>query len=454
MKIALKRRNKKRSAFFGGLIFTFFIFFLQTGTSVSEQIPTAIVEIDFSKSVKTKSMSGFLHSVGRAQPSDEMILPLKPKQWRTGEKDVFIYERIKKSGARAQIVLSDFWGYPGLNTSRKWAYQAGDEFEDFVRQTARAYASKEIIWDVWNEPDDPRLPFWKGTFRQFCETYLRAYKILREELGQDAMIGGPSFSRYNKTLLKQFLDFCVANNCEVNFLSWHELDDRKITGIADRLSEARRIFVDNPEYASLKIKEIQINEITGSRAQNNPAAILGYFYYLEKGGADGASKACWENSAEQYNCYNDSLDGLLTPKFEPTAAWWIYKIYADGADSRVASETSNPQVVALGSTNSETKNSIQVIVGYFKESRVVPNKIDVSLNLKNLGVKLLMNENAQIGVRKIQDTGEKAVKSLELVSQKNVNLTSSFLNVNLNNVSLGEVYLITVTLKAGGNESQ
>jgi hypothetical protein len=450
LKFVLNKNKKEKAVLFCLIILFFFLSLPQNGANLAEQTSNALVEVNFSKATPVNSMSGFLHSIGADKPADKMISPLKPKQWRTGETNPAIYERLKKSGARIQIVLSDFWGYPGLNTNRKWAYQTGREFEDFVRQTARAHNSKQIIWDVWNEPDDLRLPFWKGTFSQFCETYLRAYRVLREELGPDAVIGGPSFSRYNKSRIKEFLDFCAANGCEVNFLSWHELDDRKITGIADRLNEARALFIDNPAYKKLKIKEIQINEIVGSPAQNKPGAILGYFYYLEKGRADGASKACWENSGGDYNCYNNTLDGLLKAEnLLPTASWWIYKVYADGVESRVESSTTNPHLVALGSAQSGSPHKAQVLIGYFRESSSQPIRANVSLKLINLNnLPFISNlKEVRIRIEKIPNIGEREIQNLEFLSEGNFPLRNNSVQIPIENVSVGEAYLVTVSEK-------
>lgn len=431
------------------IIFICCVALLQTGSSRFEQIDRAEIEVDFSLPViKVKSMSGFLHSAGGENPAENMIAPLKPKQWRIGEFDPAVYKRIVKIGARPQIVLSDLWGYPALNPKIRPPYQNFTEYENFVRKIARENKSKDVIWDIWNEPEDPKLPFWRGTFDEFCETYRRSYKVLREELGADAVIGGPSFSRYDKVLLKRFLDYCVVNDCEVNFLTWHELDDRKITGISDRLKEARELFVENPAYAKLKIKEIQINEIVGSGAQNNPGAILGYFYYLEKGGADGASKACWENTGGDYNCYNNTLDGLLTPKtFQPTAAWRLYKTYADGVESRISAATSNPRVVVLASVNSDTEDTAQMLIGYFRQSASDSLAANVSINLKNTGSLPFVSgeSNINLNIRKIPNTGERPLAELKPVSENSYRPENNSLHIKLENISDGEAYLITVT---------
>lgn len=426
----------------------YFLFFLIAALQTEKQTfgQTAAVYIDFAKPARVKSMSGFLHSMDAVKPPDSLVLPLKPKQWRTSETDPAVYDRIKKSGARTQIVLSDLWGYPGLNSDREWAYQSYAGFEEFVRQIARRHKSNEIIWDIWNEPDDPRLPFWKGTFEQFCETYRRAYKILRQELGPDVMIGGPSFSRYDKNLLTKFLDFCRVNNCEVNFLSWHELDERAITSIPERLDEAHKLFLENPKYSRLKIKEIQINEIIGGDAQYNPGVILGYFYYLEKGKADGASKACWENLLQQSNCYNNSLDGLISKDFRPRAAWWTYKIYADGAESRVESAATNPKVAALGSARSDKPDKAQVLIAFFKESGREPPTINVSIKLNNLNNLPFIAgaEKVRVKIEKIPDTGEKALESPVFVSEKDFIMSNNSLQIVLDKISVNEVFLVTV----------
>ncbi|MGI8493916.1 MAG: GH39 family glycosyl hydrolase, partial [Pyrinomonadaceae bacterium] len=224
--------------------------------------------------------------------------------------------------------------------------------------------------------------------------------------------------------------------------------DRKITGIAERLKEARELFAGNPAYAKLKIKEIQINEIIGNSAQNNPGAILGYFYYLEKGKADGASKACWENSAGDYNCYNNTLDGLLTPKtFQPTAAWRLYKAYADGVESRISAATSNPRVVVLASVKSDTEDTAQILIGYFRQSASDSLTANISINLKNTDSLPFISGESEVNlkIQKIPATGERPLEELKPVSENSYPLENNSLHIKLENISAGEAYLITVT---------
>lgn len=420
------------------------------------------VVVDFSQpQPATRSMSGFLGGGGitQAAPTAGVILPLQPRHWRLPPDDnqltinPMTQDRIASSGARIQFMLGYSWRN-SHNTTRPWPYENYAAYEDFVTQLARANASRQItMWDVWNEADRPSLGFWGGTLEQFFETYRRTYQILRRELGPDVLIGGPSFTHYNRIWLTQFLDYCNSNGCEVNFLSWHEFSDRQITSISDRIAEARSLFVNNPAYASLRIREIQINEVIGSFNQYSPSAMWGYFYYPEKGGADGAAKACWNDSLGSGNCGNGSLDGLVTPGAgEPRAAWWAQKTYADGADSRVLSTTSNPQVVALGSSRSASSSAAQVLVSYFRATPDdSPPVSSVSVELERLDSLSFIGASGAVRVKveKIPSTGEAVVWALEPMSEREYPVVAGTANIPLDPVRPDDAYVLTITNATG-----
>ena len=71
-------------------------------------------------------------------------------------------------------------------------------YDSIIRSVVRSTRGKQVMFDVWNEPDPhfdkptDKGAFWGGTEEQFFETYARTAKIIREELGPDAMIVGPS----------------------------------------------------------------------------------------------------------------------------------------------------------------------------------------------------------------------------------------------------------------------
>jgi xylan 1,4-beta-xylosidase len=399
------------------------------------------VTVDFGLPAATTSMSGILHGIDPTKPPDSSIKPLKPKLWRAGRLD--IYDRVIASGAEFQLLVSDLWGY-GSNP-KGWPYQNYPAWEAFIRQLAQQNKGKKIIWDIWNEPD-LKNPFWKGSREQFFETYKRAYKILREELGPSAIIGGPSISTYNKEYLRDFLDYCKANKLEVNFLAWHELNDTLILFVDDHVIDARRNFLQSPSYRELKLQKLYVNEIVGELAQYQPGEILGYFYYLESGQADGACRACWDTVGavnKTSNCFNNTLTGMVTPNsFEPRAAWWAYKAYADGVNSRVLSRSNLDRLVALAS-KSNAEGKAQVLLGYF--DRNFSSATTVTLNLRNLQqLGIQPGQKVTLKLEKIPNNREGSVQKLVTVKEENVSLSSDSLTYTIPNFQVHEGYLLTV----------
>ena len=181
------------------------------------------------------------------------------------------------------------------------------------------------------------------------------------------MIGGPSIAApYDKEFLTQFLDYCVANSCEVNFLSWHELSDgdSTIPAIPQHVADARSSFQNNPVYASLHLQRIDLNEVVGPIATRNPGGILAYLASVEASGADGAAKACWADSLGNPECSPNSLDGLVTLDGKPRSGWWVYKTYADGVASRILSTSTDLRIACLASSTSEATSLPQLVIGY------------------------------------------------------------------------------------------
>ena len=399
------------------------------------------VTVDFGQSATgITSMSGFLHGIDPTKPPDSSVKPLQPKLWRVGRLDV--YDRVIASGAEFQLLVSDLWGY-GSNP-KGWPYQNYPAWEAFIRQLAQQNKGKKIIWDIWNEPD-LKNPFWKGSREQFFETYKRAYKILREELGPSAVIGGPSISTYNKEYLTAFLDYCKANKLEVNFLAWHELNDTIILFVDDHVFDAKRNYQQSPFYKELKLQKIYVNEIVGELAQYQPGEILGYLYNLEYAKADGACRACWDTTGAKKvsNCFNNTLTGTVTPNtFEPRAAWWTYKAYADGVNSRVLSRSDNDRLIALAS-KSNPEGKAQVLLGYF--DRNYSSATTVTLNLANLqALGIQSGQKVSLKLEKIPNNLEGAVQKLVTVKEEQISAGSGSLTYTIPNFNVHEGYLLTV----------
>ncbi len=303
-------------------------------------------------------MSGFLHALSETQPADSSVAPLKPRLWRSDFRRAPV-GRARRLGARYSVVLSDLWGYPKDGWAGKGPpWRDLRAWERFVRGVARQHRGEDLIWDIWNEPDSKE--YWSGGRRRFLRTYAVADRALRAELGPGAQIGGPSLSGYIPEYLRAFLDRCLRERCRVSFIAWHEAPRPwvPLRTIPAHLADARQRFLGDPRYAALGLREIHVNEFTGETDRDFAGEAVAYLSGLERGGADLAVRACWTPP----DCSPAGLDGLLSPTDgRPRATWWVHRWYSDGADARVASESTDESIAVLASV---IGGRAQVLLGH------------------------------------------------------------------------------------------
>lgn len=132
-----------------------------------------------------------------------------------------------------------------------------------------------------------------------------------------------------------------------------------MVSLGDDLAEARREFLDDPRCAPPGMRGIVVNEFAFFLHDLLPAENLGFLYHREEGGVLRGARACWGT------CFEDSLDGIITPDTkEPRAVWWAFRAYADGVDSRVASASNDRQIVPIASRAGADPDFAQVLIGH------------------------------------------------------------------------------------------
>jgi xylan 1,4-beta-xylosidase len=324
----------------------------------------ATLSADFGASETPNLKVGFLHNLSASAPSDEMLLPLRPTAWRSNEASA-PSGRVRALGATPTIVLSDHWSYPAHGwrpAGPPWTRPEG--FAEWVRQFAQRFKGRGLsYWDIWNEPDF-RI-FWDGTREQFYETFAIAERVLREELGADARIVGPSTSMWRLDWIEGLADFCLERGCSFDAVSWHDLPDdmRSLPRLSGRVESTRRLL-SQPRYQPLGVREFHVNEIMGQGVQFMPGAAVGYFSELEAGRADVAIKSCWPDSRARVNCEGQTLDGLLDwDTGRPRSLWYTWRAYADGRSSRVRSRSRDPRIAVLASRSSRRSGEAQLLLG-------------------------------------------------------------------------------------------
>lgn len=443
----------------------FALLYLTCAAAMAQSNPNnAAVTVNFGSPVAgTISEAGFLAGIDPNSPPYSMAGPLKANLWTVSglyptndpAPPALSYARAKQFTNRLLMTVSDLWGYPNSFTPlppTEYPYQDWPRWQALVQQAAQASAGRNLMWGTWNEPDSAAS--WPGTQQQYFDTYGYAYPILRQTLGAGAMIGGPQLSAYDKNYITAYLNYALANNLQVNFLAWHEIPtaDTGIEAIAADLEDARASFLQNSKYAPLNIQKIFVDRSVGSASNHAPGDVLGYLYYLEQGQADGAGKDCWPDSQGANECFNDTIDGVLTTQFQPRAVWWAYKTYADGVSTRVASTSTDYRVVALGSSSGVSANTAQVLVGYFNSAGAAATGVPITVNLNNLGALPFLQGATQVRLtlELIPASGEVAIAQLTVAGDGVVPIQGGAAQTTIAFVRPGEAYRITIAAPANG----
>ena len=391
--------------------------------------------VDFSSQVACRSMNGFLNSIHYPDPPAERIRPLQPKLWRSNE--LKLHGAIRSWGAKFEGPLSDGWGYP-LNGSWRPPHEHAAAWDAFVRRIAEQSRGKEIYWDIWNEPDT--LGSWRGTRDAFFATWIRAAMILKETLGPDTKVGGPSASSFQPAFIEAFLSSCLRAGCEVNFLCWHELEPWSDIALVERnVRHARTEYVENPRFQALKLSEIHVNEYVGEVDQYRPAELLAFLFYLERGGADYAARSCWGR-----HCEDNSIDGIIDPRTgEPRAPWWVHALYAAGCDRRVRAGSDHGHVVVIGQGLPAGSGNVHALIGYYGHEGATAQRLRVEVRLSGLS-RVVRGRRAGMKVMLIPDAGARTVSTLPVIHNLVVDVVEDQASFGLDGVGLHEVCALRV----------
>lgn len=408
------------------------------------------MRVDFAQKVAAESMVGFVHGMDTRAPTDAMIEPLAPGLWRGKLADV-PYQRTQDLGGRYTYVISDRWGYPGFGKPAPW--EDYPRWRSFVRDVARRAVGQplgQVVFDVWNEPD--LAYFWQGTREQFFETYRIAEQVIRSELGPEAMVVGPSTSRWLPEWTTGLVDFCLARGCQVGALAWHELDAGSFPAVGERVRQARETLVENPRYAPVRIRELHVSEVVSAYDSYQPAEVIGSMHYLESGGADHSARACWTDPAGQDNCYNNTLGGLLVPgTMQPRSVWWATRLYAEGVSSRRLTRFSDEHVIGLGSAASAASQTAQLLVAHLprrpRPRAGNPSQLDVAVTLRSLTKLPWLRGERQlrVGIERLPDSGSSPLVAPKRRSSRTVTIRAGQAAFTLTDVYLHQAFRLTLT---------
>lgn len=417
------------------------------------------VAIDFAYEMGpvTYRASGFLNSFGVDKPADEMISPLKPKLFRVRADDQFLfapgfYERVTALGARIQATLTapyviKYVGYAqgGLDeSSNNWPGDNNDWtlWENFVEEVIlKAKARKLVVeWDIWNEPDLRTRTYWKRSKEQYFETWTRAVSKIRT-IDREAMVVGPSYTNEDIEYLKDFLLYARDRNVLPDVLSWHENGDSSGIQIASRKKYIEKFMYKN----NICIKHISINEFGPTEYQFAPGTFVSHFAWLERTKVRSAAKSAWDEPDGGNNCWNYSLDGLLTDTtLQPRAIWWAYKAYADVTGDLIHVFPFNKEYIDGVAGYDDEERTVRAVLGNWSDEDI--RNALVSFNsMHKLSPK---TRGVHVSVKRIPNSGTEPVDGLETVMCDFCEIVDNQVNVVIPDFKGQEVYVFCLKLDA------
>mgnify|MGYP006287152401 CR=1 FL=1 len=142
-------------------------------------------------------------------------LGFTPTLWSSKER--LLKENIENLDLELQVKLRSLGGrQPGLYppfSNRLWE----DLLEKFFMHLKQKFGESALEWPLglWNEPD---FGYFKGTLEEYCELWKITYRISKKH-GMKTL-GGPAIAG-KMEFLKNFLKYCVEENCPPDYIDWH-----------------------------------------------------------------------------------------------------------------------------------------------------------------------------------------------------------------------------------------
>lgn len=200
------------------------------------------------------------------------------------------------------------------------------QVEEATRKLIKTDYQDRLVYCLYNETDNAvwfGTPSEDSTWLMFDEAArLRFYKAWEEtydlvrSIDPDAMIGGPGYCDYNYDENREFLEYCIENDCMPDIMIYHELGEFSSYFWQDHIDEYREMEKD------LGIDELPviITEYGTMYECGAPADMIKYISAIEHSGAY-ANAAYWRLA--------NNLNDTVADNNSPNSNWWLFRWYAD-----------------------------------------------------------------------------------------------------------------------------
>ncbi len=303
----------------------------EVARSLSQDGQRQEIRVDFSQQLpESLAGNGFLNDgpailAARDSVFAPLLHALGPTFWRIGAPQYLV--PASRLGVRTEVVLSGAWRSQ-VHANWRRPFDDYGQFERWLSSFVAQNSRSVNVWEFWNEPDN--LDSWSGSEAQWLEAYARGERVIREQLGARAIVAGPSLGHFDLARLQRFADFCMARGCEINALTWHELQDGSADAISSHVQSIRDSIMDSPRYKDLRIREVQLNEVVSKAERYSTGDLVVVLSNLQRSRVGAFARSCWGEFATAGNdCDNTSLDGIIDPSSaRPRGSWWVQAAYA------------------------------------------------------------------------------------------------------------------------------
>lgn len=335
-------------------------------------------------------------------------------------------------GALVSIDLADIlpgWPYkwPGMQS---WLNQVGS----FINDKKASGLKNWYGYEIWNEPGGT----WKDSNgMSFEEMWKQTYQFIRRNDPNEKIIG-PCYSWYNENRLRSFLQYCKANNCLPDIMSWHELSG--IEGVSSHLRSYRNL------ERSLGIKElpISINEYCDAEhsLEGQPGSSARFIGKFERYKVESAMISWW------FVPNPGRLGSLLATDTQKGAGWYFYKWYGDmtGNMVNVIPPNDNSKYVDGAACVDSNKQYISFIFGG-------PNDGNIRANIKNIPT--FIGNKAKVKVEKVDWVSKDTVcYGTKTIQEKTYNVTNGQITVDVSGTNASSGYRIYITKDGSGSTGE
>jgi hypothetical protein len=185
-----------------------------------------------------------------------------------------------------------------------------------VEQVLSSPYRSRVILVPYNEPDGnwfAGLTTDPATLAAFESEWLQTYDFIKG-LWPQARIAGPNLSGFYPAALGSFLQFCLANKCLPDVMTWHELQVASTVRTDVAAYRALETAVGLPRHLP-----VNIDEYAARYQLTSPGQMVAWLSALESEKVDG-DLAYWN--------INGSLGDSVAQQNIPNAQWWLYNWYS------------------------------------------------------------------------------------------------------------------------------